>query len=103
MRPVLGFSNGREVSLFGVAAYLHRPDVFVLGLVELVEAHAGIGRVKLQVEHHRLDRLLLVADQTGEAVGARCRRLYAAFHQLTFRPNTVHTPSVSGQRLHRKA
>ena len=52
-----------------VAVHPHRPEVLVLRLVELVEAHAGIGRVELQVERRRLDGLLLVAGQSGEAVG----------------------------------
>lgn len=39
-----------------------------LGLVELVEAHARIGRVDLKVERRRFDGFLLVAGQTGEAV-----------------------------------
>src|SRR6266516_3150184 len=52
-----------------VAAYSHRPKVFVPHLIELVEAHAGIGRIELQVERRRLDGLLLVAGQSGEAVG----------------------------------
>ena len=47
----------------------HRPEILVLRLVELVEAHARIGRVELQVEGRRLDGLLLVAGQSGEAVG----------------------------------
>jgi hypothetical protein len=41
----------------------------VLRLVELVEAHSGIGRIELQVERRRLDGFLLVAGQVSEAVG----------------------------------
>ena len=62
-----------------VAADPHRPEVLVLRLVELVEAHAGIGRVELQVEGRRLDGLLLVAGQAGEAVGEGVGD--AEFHQ----------------------
>ena len=51
-----------------VAAHPHRPEILVLRLVELVEAHAGIGRIELQVERRRLDGLAL-ARQPGEAVG----------------------------------
>ena len=47
----------------------HRPEVLVLRLVELVELHARVGRVHLQVEGRGLDGLLLVAGQPGEAVG----------------------------------
>ncbi len=51
-----------------VAAHPNRPEVLVLGLLELVEAHAGIGRIELQVERRCLDGLLLVPCQSGEAV-----------------------------------
>ena len=64
-----------------VAADPHRPEVLVLRLVELVEAHAGIGRVELQVEGRRLDGLLLVAGQAGEAVGEGVGD--AEFHDIT--------------------
>jgi len=40
-----------------------------LPLVELVKAHAGVGRVQLQVKGRRPDGFLLVAGKTGEAVG----------------------------------
>ena len=52
-----------------VAAHPHRPEVLVLGFVDLVEAHAGIGRVELQVESRRLDGFLLVAGQAAKTVG----------------------------------
>ena len=52
-----------------VAADPHRPEVLVLRLVELVELQPGLRRVDLQVEGRRLDGLLLVAGQAGEAVG----------------------------------
>ena len=38
-------------------------------LSSLWKLHPGIGRVELQVEGRRLDGLLLVAGQPGEAVG----------------------------------
>ena len=47
----------------------HGPEVLVLRLVELVEAHAGGRGIHLQIERGRLDRLLLVAGQPCEAVG----------------------------------
>ena len=47
----------------GIIAHPHRPEIVVLRLVELVKAHAGVGRVDLQVERRRLDRLLLLAGQ----------------------------------------
>ena len=46
-----------------VAADAHRPEVFVLRLVEPVELHAGVGRVELEVEGGGLDGLLLVSGQ----------------------------------------
>jgi hypothetical protein len=52
-----------------VAADPHRPKILVLRLVELVEVHAGIGRVELQVECSRFDGLLFFATESGEAVG----------------------------------
>ena len=61
-----------------VAIDPHRPEILVLHLVELVEAHAGIGWVELQVERRRLDGLLFVASQSGEAVGERVGN--AKFH-----------------------
>ena len=61
-----------------VAVDPHRPEVLVLRLVELVEAHSGTGRIDLQVERGGLDGLLLVAGQPGEAVGECVRD--AKFH-----------------------
>ena len=52
-----------------VAVDPYRPEVLVLRLVQLVETHSRIGRVELQVEGGRLDGLLLVAGESGEAVG----------------------------------
>jgi hypothetical protein len=52
-----------------VAIHPHRPELFVLRLVQLMETHAGIGRIELQVERRRLDGLLLLASEPGEAVG----------------------------------
>jgi hypothetical protein len=50
-----------------VIADPHRPEVLVFGLFELVEAHAGIGRIELQVERRSFDSLLFITSQTGEA------------------------------------
>ena len=52
-----------------VGADAHRPEVLVLGLVDLVQLHPGVDRIKLQVEGSGLDGFLLVSGQTGEAVG----------------------------------
>lgn len=52
-----------------VAAHAHRPEVLVARLVQLVKAHARVGRVQLQIEGGRLDGLLLVAGEPGEARG----------------------------------
>ena len=52
-----------------IAADAHRPEVFVFGLVELVETQAGIGRIHLQIEGRGLGQLLLFARQAGKAIG----------------------------------
>jgi len=49
--------------------YLTEKEVLVPRLVQLVQAHARIGRVQLEVEGGGLDGLLLLASQLGEAVG----------------------------------
>ena len=51
-----------------VTADSDRPEIRVLRSVELVEAHAGTGRIELKVEGRGLDRLLLLASQLGQAV-----------------------------------
>jgi len=56
----------------------HRPEVFVFSIVELVELHAGISRVHLQVKGRGLYCLLLLTGQFGEAVG-KCVS-YAELH-----------------------
>jgi hypothetical protein len=52
-----------------IRTHPQRPEVLVASLVELVETHARIGRVHLQVKRRGLDRLPLVVGQTGKAVG----------------------------------
>ncbi len=52
-----------------VAVHPYRPEALVLRLVELVEAHARVCGVDLQVEGGHLHRLLLIAGQAREAVG----------------------------------
>jgi hypothetical protein len=52
-----------------VTACTHRPEVLVFGLLDPMQAHAGMRRVQLQVERRGFDRLLLVAGQAGQAVG----------------------------------
>lgn len=54
-----------------IAADAHRPEVAVLGLIEFMKLHPRIRRVDLQVKCRRLDGLLLVARQAGEAIGER--------------------------------
>lgn len=44
-----------------IAARPHRPEVLVPGAIQLVETHAGAGRIQLQVEGRCFDELLLVA------------------------------------------
>ena len=45
-----------------VAANTHRPEIFVLRLVEFVKTHARIRRIDLQVERRCLDGFLFVAS-----------------------------------------
>ena len=52
-----------------VAARPDGPEVRVLGLAQLVKAHARVGGVELEVEGGRLHRLLLLVGQLGQAVG----------------------------------
>jgi hypothetical protein len=52
-----------------VAADAHGPEIPVPRLVQPVQAHAGIGRVELQVEGRGLDRALLVAGEARQAIG----------------------------------
>ena len=52
-----------------VAADPDRPEILVLRLLNLVQAHARVSRVQLQVERSRLYRFLLIASEFGEAVG----------------------------------
>jgi hypothetical protein len=51
-----------------IAARPHRPEVLVSRFIELVEAHAGVGGVDLQVESGRFDGFLLLAGQASEAI-----------------------------------
>ncbi len=52
-----------------VAADADRPEVLVLRLVELVKLMPGLAGLSCKIERRRLDGLLLVAGQAGEAVG----------------------------------
>ena len=52
-----------------VAARARRPEVFVFGLLNPVQAHAGVRRVQLEVEGCGFDGLLLVAGKAGQTVG----------------------------------
>ncbi len=51
-----------------VGADSHRPEIPVPGFGKLVKLHSGAGRIDLQIEGGRLDALLLVTGQPGEAV-----------------------------------
>ena len=64
-----------------VAGDPHGPEVLVPRLVELVQFHARLRRVELQVEGGGLDGLLLVAGQAGEAGGEGVGD--AEFHQAS--------------------
>ena len=52
-----------------VTIHPHRPKVFILRLVQPVEAHPISRRIHLAVESRRFDGLLLIAGEAGEAVG----------------------------------
>ncbi len=51
-----------------VCAYPYRPEIFVLGLIQLVEAQSRIGGIQLEVKRCGFDRLLLVPVESHEAV-----------------------------------
>src|SRR5665213_1289305 len=44
------------------------PEILILRLVELMKAHAGTGRIDLQVKGRRFDRLLLVAGEASKTI-----------------------------------
>ena len=52
-----------------VATYPNRPEILVPCFGELVEAHARIGRVELEVEGRGLDGFLFLTSQPSETVG----------------------------------
>ncbi len=52
-----------------ISVHADRPEPLVFRAIELVEAEARCRRIQLQVERGRLDRLLLVTGQPGQAVG----------------------------------
>ncbi len=54
-----------------IAANSHRPKFLVLRPIELVQLHAGVDRIHLQVERCRLDGRLFLAGQPCEAVRLR--------------------------------
>jgi hypothetical protein len=49
----------------------HRPEILILGAVELVEGESRCGRIHLQVEGGGFHRLLLLGRQPRQAVGER--------------------------------
>ena len=59
----------------------HGPEVLIARPVEPVELQARAGRIHLQVESRRLDRLLLVAAQPDKTIGEGIGD--AEFHQRT--------------------
>ena len=63
-----------------IAADAHGGKIGILGAVEFVKAHAGAGRVDLQVEDRGLDRFLFLVAQLGQAVDKGICN--AKFHQL---------------------
>src|SRR5688572_3925060 len=63
-------ASGRPVDdKTDIAADAHRPEILILGAVELVKTQTGGRRIYLEIEGGRLDRLLLVAGQPCQAVG----------------------------------
>ena len=51
-----------------VTIHPHRPKVFILRLVQPVEAHPISRRIHLEVEGRRFDGLLLISGEAGETV-----------------------------------
>src|SRR5690606_20326100 len=56
-----------------VGVHPHRPEIRILGAVQLVEGKPGRGGIELQVEGGRLHCLLFLRGQPGQAVGERVR------------------------------
>lgn len=52
-----------------IVIHPHRPEIFVLGPIKLVKAHARISWIQLQIKGGDLHGLLLFAGEFGEAVG----------------------------------
>lgn len=52
-----------------IASGADRPKVGILAAVDAMKLHPGIDRIHLQIESGCLNRLLLIAGQTCEAVG----------------------------------
>ena len=46
-----------------------RPEVHVFRTIELMKLEARVSRIKLQIERGSLDRLLLFASQSCQAIG----------------------------------
>jgi len=63
-----------------VVADPHRPEIRIFRPVKLVELHAGIGRVHLEVESRGLDRFLLLPGELRKALGKGIGN--AEFHHL---------------------
>ena len=57
----------------------HRPKVRILATIDAMKLHPRIDRINLQIKSRRLDRLLLIARQSSEAIGERIRD--AKFHE----------------------
>jgi len=60
----------------------YRPEIFIPCLVQFVKAHAGTGRIELQIKGGGFDRFLLVAGEFGKAVGEGVG--YAEVHKSLF-------------------
>jgi hypothetical protein len=51
-----------------VTAYPYRPEIFILGFIQLVEAEPGTGRVQLQIECSRLCGFLFISSEASETI-----------------------------------
>jgi hypothetical protein len=61
--------GGLENNQADIAAYPRRPEIFILRFIPLMKTLAGIRLIHLEVEGGRLDCLLFLTRQFGEAVG----------------------------------
>src|SRR5690554_5538325 len=84
-----------------VAADTYRPEVRVLGTLELVKAHAATGRIHLQVKGGGLGSFLFVAGKPGEAGSESVGN--PEVHRATTGPCRYSCPASSTNRSRQSA